>query len=99
MGTSPSTTGPRHSWARIVNHTRFSVEVEKRADLHAPWIGYLVFPRWAETGIGIVGHVETPALWEGPARDEVEEMAGRTHLARVKELLDEAIHRRASEIE
>ena len=76
-----------------------SVEVEKRADLHAPWIGYLVFPCWAETGIGIVGHVETPALWEGQARDEVEEMVGRTHLARVKELLDEAIHRRASEIE
>ena len=76
-----------------------SVEVEKRADLRAPWIAYLVFPCWAETGLGIIGHVETPALWEGRARDEVEELVGQTPLTRVKELLDEAIRRRASEIE
>lgn len=76
-----------------------SVEVEKQADLRTPWIAYLVFPRWAETGVGIVGHVESPALWEGHGRDEVEGMVGQTPLARVKELLDEAIHRRASEVE
>ena len=76
-----------------------SVEVEKRANLRAPWIAYLVFPCWAETGLGIVGHVETPALWEGQARGEVEELVGRTPLTRVKELLDEAIRRRAGEIE
>ena len=75
-----------------------SIEVEKRANLRAPWIGYLVFPCWAETGLGIVGHVETPALWEGQARGEVEGLVGQTPLTRVKELLDEAIHRRAGEI-
>ena len=76
-----------------------SVEVEKRANLRAPWIAYLVFPCWAETGLGIVGHVETPVLWEGRAHAEVEELVGQTPLTRVKELLDEAIRRRASEIE
>ena len=76
-----------------------SVEVEKRANLRAPWIAYLVFPRWAETGVGIVGHVETPALCEGQARGEVEGLVGQTPLTRVKELLDEAIRRRTSEIE
>jgi hypothetical protein len=49
-----------------------SVEVEKRANLRTPWIAYLVFPCWAETGLGIVGHVETPVLWEGQDRGEVE---------------------------
>ena len=76
-----------------------SVEVEKRANLRAPWIAYLVFPRWAETGLGIVGHVETPALWEGQARDQVEGLVGQTPLTRVKELLDEAIRRRDRDIE
>jgi hypothetical protein len=74
-----------------------SIEVEKSANLRAPWLGYLVFPRWAETGLGIVGHVETPILWEGKGRDEVIAHAGATSLLRVKELLDEAIRRRAQE--
>ncbi|MBW3534864.1 MAG: hypothetical protein KY453_06550 [Gemmatimonadetes bacterium] len=71
-----------------------SVEVEKTANLKAPYVGYLVFPRWAETGVGIVGHVETPVLWEGTARDDVLAEAGATPLLRVKGLLDEAIRRK-----
>jgi len=39
-----------------------SIEVEKTANLRTPFAGYLVFPRWAQTGVGIVGHVETPTL-------------------------------------
>lgn len=70
-----------------------SIEVEKTPDLVRPFIGYLVFPRWAETGVGIVGHVETPVLWHGTSRDEVLERAGETPLLRVKEALDEAIRR------
>jgi hypothetical protein len=68
-----------------------SVEVEKTPDLRAPWEGFLVFPRWAETGVGIVGHVETPTLWTGRSRDEVTASAGRTPLIRVQELLEEAL--------
>lgn len=71
-----------------------SIEIEKTPDLTRPFVGYLVFPRWAETGVGIVGHVETPVLWDGRSRDEVLERAGGTPLLRVKEILDEAIRRR-----
>ena len=70
-----------------------SIEVERTANLIRPFVGFLVFPRWAKTGLGIVGHVETPVLWEGAARSEVEEEAGLTPLARVKQLLDEAVLR------
>ena len=74
-----------------------SIEVEKTATLRAPWGAYLVFPKWAETGLGVVGHVETPLLWEAPGEQEAVRLAGETPLERVKELLDEAIRRRAAE--
>ena len=74
-----------------------SIEVEHTANLRAPWLAYLVFPRWAETGLGVVGHVETPPVWEGTGRDQVVELAGRMPLLEVKRLLDEAIRRRAEE--
>ena len=74
-----------------------SIEVEKTANLRAPWVAYLVFPRWATTGLGVVGHVETPVLWEGTAADQVTALAGETPLLRVKQLLDEAIRLRAEE--
>lgn len=68
-----------------------SIEVERTADLRAPWEGYLVFPRWAHTGLGIVGHLETSTLWTGGTRDEVLAAAGDTPLLRVQAWLDEAI--------
>jgi hypothetical protein len=71
-----------------------SIEVEKTANLRSPWAAYLVFPKWAETGLGVVGHVETPLLWEGRDEQEAVRVAGGTPLARVKELLDEAIRKR-----
>ena len=70
-----------------------SIEVEKTANLRAPYLGFLVFPRWAMTGVGIVGHVETPTLWEGATHDAVFREAGLVPLFRVQELLDEAIRR------
>ncbi|MSR35673.1 MAG: hypothetical protein EXR95_03365 [Gemmatimonadetes bacterium] len=75
-----------------------SIEVEKTANLRVPWIAYLVFPRWAETGLGVVGHVETPALWEGTGAEEVTALVGRTPLLGVKQLLDEAIRRRTEDL-
>ena len=71
-----------------------SIEVEKTANLRAPWAAYLVFPKWAETGLGVVGHVETPLLWEGRDEQEAIRLAGETPLVRVKALLDEAIRSR-----
>jgi hypothetical protein len=68
-----------------------SVEIESVENLAAPFVAYLVFPRWAETGLGIVGHLETPVLFEGRSRDEVQDGIHALPLTDVKRLLDEAI--------
>ena len=70
-----------------------SVETEKTGDLRVPFQGYLVFPRWAQTGVGIVGHAETPTLVRGPTAEEVERQIGALTLPEVKNLLDEAVQR------
>lgn len=74
-----------------------SVEIESVENLAAPFVAFLVFPRWAETGLGIVGHLETPVLWDGKSRDEVQERAHALSLGEVKRLLDEAIQRKSEE--
>ncbi len=68
-----------------------SIETERSPDLKAPVAGYLVFPRWAGTGLGIVGHVETPLLWRGPSREAVVEQAEALGLHEVQRLLNEAV--------
>jgi hypothetical protein len=70
-----------------------SIEVEKTPDLRRPFAGFLVFPRWALTGVGIVGHLETPTLWTGSAREDVFLEIGTTSLIRVATLLEESIRR------
>jgi hypothetical protein len=72
-----------------------SVEVEQTADLLAPYSGFLVFPRWAETGVGILGHLETPFLLQGRTRAEVEAGLGALTLENVNDLLEEAIRHRS----
>lgn len=68
-----------------------SPEVEKTGDLPTPYEGFLVFPRWAATGLGVVGHVETPTLVAARTRDEAERALGELPLVQLKALLDEAI--------
>ena len=68
-----------------------SLEVERTGNLVTPYLGYLVFPRWAQTGVGIVGHVETPVLVEGRSKAEVEEQLGRLTLLEVQEHLEAAV--------
>ena len=72
-----------------------SIEVEKVPDLRNPYEGYLVFPRWAQNGLGIVGHVETPTLWRGRSREEVHWAAGESSLPDVQSHLNAAIQRKA----
>ena len=74
-----------------------AIETERTADLRAPVAGYLVFPRWAATGLGIVGHVESPLLWRGATRREVAEKAGALTLHEVQGLLNEAVVRAGEE--
>ena len=74
-----------------------SLEVERTTNLRAPYAGYLVFPRWAQTGVGIVGHVETPTLCECASQDEAMHRLGQLTLLEVQELLTEAIARMQDE--
>ncbi|MEX2048923.1 MAG: hypothetical protein WEB90_05035 [Gemmatimonadota bacterium] len=68
-----------------------SPEVERTSNLRAPFAGYLVFPRWALTGVGIVGHVETPTLCECGTADEATNRLGELTLLEVQGLLFEAL--------
>lgn len=68
-----------------------SMEVEKTPDLRTPCHAYLVFPRWAATGLGIVGHAETPTLAECRTSEEALEHLGALTLRQVKDLLDAAV--------
>ena len=72
-----------------------SIEVEKVPDLRAPYEAFLVFPRWAQNGLGIIGHVETPTLWRGRSRDEVRWQAGQATLHEVQSHLHTAIRTEA----
>jgi hypothetical protein len=75
-----------------------SVEVEQSPDLAAPYLGYLVFPRWAESGAGIIGHIETPIILRGKSQEDVERTLGALTLPEVRSLLDEALVHRHKEI-
>lgn len=68
-----------------------SIEVEKTGDLRTPYSGYLVFPRWAETGVGIVGHVETATLSEAPTETDARAAIAHLSLYQVQTLLEGAI--------
>jgi len=68
-----------------------SVEVEQTGNLRSPYSGYLVFPRWAQTGVGIVGHAETQTLHEGATSDEVKSRLGELTLYEVQALLEDAL--------
>ena len=74
-----------------------STEVEKTPNLQTPFSGYLVFPRWANPGTGIVGHLETPLLLHGKDREGVMAELEALTLGEVNELLQEAIRRRQLE--
>jgi hypothetical protein len=70
-----------------------SLEVERTTNLRSPFAGYLVFPRWAQTGVGIVGHVETPTLCECLSQEEALHSLGELTLLEVQRLLEDAIVR------
>lgn len=70
-----------------------SIEVERTGNLRAPCFGYLVFPRWARTGVGIVGHVESPTLVECRSEREAQERLGALTLLEVQRVLEDAVAR------
>ncbi|MXY30736.1 MAG: hypothetical protein F4179_10040 [Gammaproteobacteria bacterium] len=74
-----------------------SLEVEQTPDLRAPYVGYLVFPRWAATGLGVIGHVQTPVLCRERGRTAAEGHLRELSLDQVKSLLDDGIERRGED--
>lgn len=74
-----------------------SVEVEQTPDLRAPAHGYLVFLRWAQTGVGIVGHVESDILVRARTTDEATGEIGKLTLLEVQALLEGAIAGRGTD--
>lgn len=71
-----------------------SIEVERTGDLPTPYIAYLVFPRWAYTGVGIVGHVESEIVARARTREQARQAAEALTLLDTKRLLDQAIQRK-----
>ena len=71
-----------------------SLETEKTGDLRAPVAGFLVFPRWAENGVGIIGHVETPTLCRAASADHAKAELEALTLISVQQELHDAIARR-----
>lgn len=76
-----------------------AVEAEGPASEGAPWVGYLVFVRWAQTGSAIMGHLETEDLVEGSSETEVRAGLEALPLTRVRSILDETIARKGREAE
>ncbi len=72
-----------------------SVEVEKTGNLKAPFAGYLVFPRWAQNGVGVIGHVETATLVECLTSEAATTELGTKTLREVQQLLEDAIRHRS----
>lgn len=75
------------------------VDVEETSDPAHPFVGFLVFLRWAETGAGIMGHLESGDIAEGATEEEARRAVMELSLYEVKAELDAAIQRRATDIE
>jgi hypothetical protein len=74
-----------------------AVETDQSGDPAAPFSAYLVFVRWAQTGTAVMGHLETGDLATAASENEVRDALEALPLARVREILDETIRRRAAE--
>jgi hypothetical protein len=72
------------------------VEVEEADDREHPFAAFFVFPRWAATGAGIMGHVESDDVAWGSTEEEARAAAAAWTLFEIKGELDAAIERVAS---
>jgi hypothetical protein len=64
-----------------------------------PFVAFLVFVRWAATGAGIMGHVESGDVARGATADAAQQAALDLSLYDVKTELDAAIERRRRALE
>ena len=70
------------------------VDAEESEDEEHRWAGFLVFLRWAETGAGIMDHLESGDVAHGATEEEARRGVLALSLYEVKAELDAAIERR-----
>ena len=75
------------------------VDVEHDPDQTPPHAAFLVFIRWAETGAGIMDHVESGDVARADSEDDARRAAMELSLYEVKAELDAAIARRREALE
>jgi hypothetical protein len=75
------------------------MDVEETGRADAPFVGFLVFIRWAATGAGIMAHVESGDLSRGATAEAATQGLLELSLYEIKAELDAAIARRDSELE
>lgn len=75
------------------------IDVEASDDPARPFAAFFVFIRWAETGAGIMDHVESFDVAHGLTEDLARAAALDLSLYEVKDELDQAIGRRQQALE
>lgn len=75
------------------------VDTEATDDPQRPFAAFFVFLRWAETGAGIMMHVESGDVAFGASEAAARAAALELTLYEVKEELDQAIRRKKTELE
>ena len=75
------------------------VDVEATSDPNRPFAAFFIFLRWAETGAGIMMHVESPDVAYGRSEEEARAAALELSLYEVKAELDAAIASKKRELE
>lgn len=74
------------------------VDVEETDNDDRPWVAFLVFLRWAETGAGIMDHAESGDIARGASAEEARQNALDLSLYEVRAELDAAIARKRTEL-
>jgi hypothetical protein len=75
------------------------VAVEETGGAERPFVGFLMFIRWAATGAGIMDHAESGDLTTGLTEEEARQATMELSLYEVKAELDAAIERRRAALE
>jgi len=76
-----------------------AVDTEATDEPARPYAAFFVFIRWAATGAGIMGHVESRDVAWGNTEEEARAAANELTLYEIKAELDAAIRNRAADLE
>ncbi|NLG62830.1 MAG: hypothetical protein GX539_11355 [Candidatus Cloacimonetes bacterium] len=70
------------------------IVVEETGDPERRWVAFLIFLRWAATGAGIMGHLESGDVARGDTEEAARQAARELTLYEIRSELDAAIERR-----